>query len=78
MVFAEDSVDQFVREGGTVLSHSWPLEDNPVLDVAGQVLLPHAGLYIARGIADLQPALMGGISYVLIGVYHGDFANPLP
>ena len=68
VVFLEDPMDQFVRERGAVLAHGRAFEDNAVLDVAGEVLLLHTGFHVTRGITHLQPALMGRIPYVLIGV----------
>ena len=68
MVTPEDAVDQLVGEGGTVLAHGRALEDDPILDIAGKVLFFYAGLNIARGIADLEPPVVGRVVYVLIGV----------
>ena len=59
---------QLISKGGTVLAHGRALEDDPILDIAGKVLFFYAGLNIARGIADLEPPVVGRVAYVLIGV----------
>ncbi len=68
MPVPEYVADKVVIEPGPVLAHGRALQDNPVPHMACLVLFPRADLRRARGVAHLEPPLVGRIVNMLIGI----------
>ena len=78
MVAAQYLVDEVVVERSTILAHSWPHKDYLVGNVASLVLFPDTRLYVASGVAHLEPTSMRRNAHMFVGINSWSLYDLIP